>query len=200
MPRMRSLDLLWALRRHGFDFPVIVITAHGSIEAAVEAMQERVYDSLPKPFDAQHLDIVVRKALERRCLVEANCLLRDTLDARTSEILGDSRVIGEAISVARKAAATNSTVLLLGESGTGKEGFAHGIHAANPMPPLSSPASRNGDNYSQVKEPKRAIIRAALVRAAGNQTKAAELVGLQRTYLVKLLREIEIREKTAVTV
>src|SRR5512137_418369 len=66
MPRMGGLELLRALRREGLDFPIIVITAHGSIEAAVEAMKEGAYDFLPKPFDARHLDIVVRKALERR--------------------------------------------------------------------------------------------------------------------------------------
>jgi DNA-binding NtrC family response regulator len=128
MPRMGGLEVLRALRRDGLDIPIIVITAHGSIEAAVEAMKEGAYDFLPKPFDARHLDIVVRKALERRHLVEANRLLRDTLDSRTSEILGESRAIREATAVARKAAAANSTVLLLGESGTGKEVFAHAIH------------------------------------------------------------------------
>lgn len=128
MPRMGGVEVLRTLREDGLDFPVIVITAHGSIEAAVEAMKEGAYDFLPKPFDARHLDIVVRKALERRHLVEANRLLRDTLDAHTSDILGESRAIREAIAVARRAAAVNSTVLLLGESGTGKEVFAHGIH------------------------------------------------------------------------
>jgi DNA-binding NtrC family response regulator len=128
MPRMGGLEVMRTLRRDGLDFPIIVITAHGSIEAAVEAMKEGAYDFLPKPFDAGHLDIVVRKALERRRLVESNRLLQDTLDSHTSEILGDSQPIREAVAVARKAAAANSTVLLLGESGTGKEVFAHAVH------------------------------------------------------------------------
>ena len=128
MPRMGGLEVLRSLRRDAFDFPVIVITAHGSIEAAVEAMKEGAYDFLPKPFDTQHLGIVVRKALERGRLVESNRLLRDVLEAHASEILGDSRAIREAIAVAQKAAAANSTVLLLGESGTGKEVFAQAIH------------------------------------------------------------------------
>jgi len=128
MPRMGGLEVLRTLRHDGLDFPIIVITAHGSIEAAVEAMKEGAYDFLPKPFDAQHLDIVVRKALERRRLVEANRLLQDTLDSHTSDILGDSQAIRHAVGVARKAAAASSTVLLLGESGTGKEVFAHAVH------------------------------------------------------------------------
>jgi DNA-binding NtrC family response regulator len=128
MPRMGGIEVLRALRRNAVDLPVIVITAHGSVEAAVEAMREGAYDFLPKPFDPHHLEIVVKKALEHRGLVQANRLLRDTLDARTSEILGGSPAIRQAIEVARKAAAAVSTVLLLGESGTGKEVFAHAIH------------------------------------------------------------------------
>jgi len=128
MPRMGGMEVLRALRRDALDLPVIVITAHGSVEAAVEAMREGAYDFLPKPFDPHHLEIVVRKALEHRGLVQTNRLLRDSLDARTSEILGDSPAIRQAIEVARKAAAAVSTVLLLGESGTGKEVFAHAIH------------------------------------------------------------------------
>jgi DNA-binding NtrC family response regulator len=132
MPRMGGIDLLRALRREGIDLPTIVITAHGSIETAVEAMKEGAYDFLPKPFDPKHLEIVVRKALERRQLVESNRLLRDTLAARIPDITGDCPIIRRAVETARKVAVTNSTVLLLGESGTGKEVFAHAIHRWSP--------------------------------------------------------------------
>ena len=128
MPRMGGMELLRTLRRDAVDLPVIVITAHGSIEAAVEAMREGAYDFLPKPLDPHHLEIVVRKALERRQLVQANRLLQASLDARIPQILGDSPTIRQAAELARKAAGSNSTVLLLGESGTGKEVFAHAIH------------------------------------------------------------------------
>jgi DNA-binding NtrC family response regulator len=132
MPRMGGMELLRVLRRDGIDLPTIVITAHGSIETAVEAMKEGAYDFLPKPFDPKHLEIVVRKALERRQLVESNQLLRETLAGRVPDILGESPAIRGAIDVARKVAPTNSTVLLLGESGTGKEVFAHAIHRWSP--------------------------------------------------------------------
>jgi len=132
MPRMGGMELLQALRRAEIDLPTIVITAHGSIETAVEAMKEGAYDFLLKPFDPKHLELVVRKALERRQLVESNRLLRDTLAARTPDILGESPPMCRAVEVARRAAATNSTVLLLGESGTGKEVFAHAIHRWSP--------------------------------------------------------------------
>jgi DNA-binding NtrC family response regulator len=128
MPRMGGMEVLRVLRRDGIDLPTIVITAHGSIETAVEAMKEGAYDFLLKPFDPNHLEIVVRKALERRQLVETNRLLRDTLAARTPDILGESPAIRQAVDTAKKAAASNSTVLLLGESGTGKEVFANAIH------------------------------------------------------------------------
>jgi DNA-binding NtrC family response regulator len=128
MPRMGGLELLRELRQSGIDVPAIVITAHGSIETAVEAMKEGAYDFLLKPFDPHHLEIVVRKTLERRRLLEANQLLRDTLAARTPDILGESGAIRRAVDVAKKAAMSNATVLLLGESGTGKEVFANAIH------------------------------------------------------------------------
>jgi DNA-binding NtrC family response regulator len=128
MPRMGGLELLRELRRGGIDVPTIVITAHGSIETAVEAMKEGAYDFLLKPFDPDHLQIVVRKTLERRHLLDANRLLRETLAARTPDILGESPAIRRAIETAKKAAVSNATILLLGESGTGKEVFAHAIH------------------------------------------------------------------------
>ncbi|HWU39547.1 MAG TPA: sigma-54 dependent transcriptional regulator, partial [Candidatus Acidoferrum sp.] len=128
MPRMGGMELLRSLRRDGYDLPTIVITAHGSIEAAVEAMKEGAYDFLPKPFDPKHLEIVVRKALERRQLVESNRLLRDTLASRMPDVIGESPSICRAMEMVRKVAPTNSTVLLLGESGTGKDVLAHAIH------------------------------------------------------------------------
>ena len=128
MPRMGGMELLRTLRKEAADFPIIVITGHGSIETAVEAMKEGAYDFLPKPFDPQHFAIVVRKALERAQLVEANRLFRETLETRAPTILGESLAIRQAADLARRAAASTATVLLLGESGTGKEVFAHAIH------------------------------------------------------------------------
>ena len=128
MPRMGGLELLRELRRVGIDVPTIVVTAHGSIETAVEAMKDGAYDFLLKPFDPDHLEIVVRKTLERRQLLDANRLLRETLAARAPDILGESAAIRRAVDTAKKAAASNATILLLGESGTGKEVFAHAIH------------------------------------------------------------------------
>ncbi len=128
MPRMSGMELLRRVRREGIESPVIVITAYGSIELAVEAMKEGAYDFLPKPFDPKHLEIVVRKALEREGLKREIEILTEDADKRYRLVVGKSATMNEAVDTARKAAASKSTVLLLGESGTGKEIFARAIH------------------------------------------------------------------------
>jgi DNA-binding NtrC family response regulator len=128
MPEMGGLELLRTLQCDGIDLPTIVITGHGSIEAAVDAIKGGASDFILKPIDGQHLEIAVRRSLERRQLLDANQFLRDALAERAPSILGESSPIRVAIETAQKAAATNATVLLLGESGTGKEVFAHAIH------------------------------------------------------------------------
>ena len=128
LPDMNGLQVLREIRRRREDVPVVMITAYGTIERAVQAMKEGAYDFIPKPFDPQHLEIVIQKALEREYLIESNRLLRETLSAGAPEIIGESPPMLRAVDIARKVAPTNSTVLLLGESGTGKEVFAHAIH------------------------------------------------------------------------
>jgi DNA-binding NtrC family response regulator len=128
MPKMGGIEVLRALRTEGIDVPTIVITAHGSIETAVEAMKEGAYDFITKPVDGAHFDIVVRKALERQGLKRGLELLTEETDNRYRLIVGRSRKMTEAVDTARKAAASSATVLLLGESGTGKEVFARAIH------------------------------------------------------------------------
>ena len=128
MPRMGGIEVLRTMRKEGIDVPTIVITAHGSIEAAVEAMKEGAYDFITKPIDANHFDIVIRKALERAGLKREVELFSEEADKRYRLIIGKSEKMKAAVETARKAANSNATVLLLGESGTGKEMFAHAIH------------------------------------------------------------------------
>jgi DNA-binding NtrC family response regulator len=132
MPQMDGMEVLRALNRDGVDVPTIVITAHGTIDTAVEAMKEGAVDFILKPFDPQYLEIAVRRALERRQLLDSNRLFRDALAARSANILGEGPLIRAAVQTAQKASGTNTTVLLLGESGTGKEVFAHTIHQWSP--------------------------------------------------------------------
>ena len=128
MPKMGGIEVLRYLRSVGTAFPVVVITAHGSIESAVAAMKEGAYDFITKPLDAHHFDIVVRKALESEALKRSWELLAAETDNRHRLIVGRSKTMADAVDMARKAAASNATVLLLGESGTGKEIFARAIH------------------------------------------------------------------------
>jgi DNA-binding NtrC family response regulator len=128
MPKMGGIDVLRALRKEAINVPVIVITAHGSVDTAVEAMKEGACDFITKPIDANHFDIVVRKALEREGLKRELELFSEDADKRYRLVIGQSAKMKEAVETARKAAASKATVLLLGESGTGKEIFARAIH------------------------------------------------------------------------
>src|SRR5499425_1413474 len=129
MPKMGGIEVLRAVRKEGIDVPTIVITAHGSIETAVEAMKEGAHDFITKPVDGNHFDIVVRKALERERLKRELELFSEDADKRYRLVIGKSAKMTEAAETAKKAATSKATVLLLGESGTGKEVFARAIHS-----------------------------------------------------------------------
>jgi DNA-binding NtrC family response regulator len=128
MPKMGGIEVLRALRKEEINLPVIVITAHGSIETAVEAMREGAYDFITKPVDANHFDIVVRKLLEREGLKRELELFSEDADKRYRLVVGKSDKMNGTVETAKKAATSKATVLLLGESGTGKEIFARAIH------------------------------------------------------------------------
>jgi DNA-binding NtrC family response regulator len=128
MPKVGGIEVLRALRKEEINVPVIVITAHGSIETAVEAMKEGAYDFITKPVDANHFDIVVRKVLEREGLKRELELFSEDAGKRYRLVVGKSDIMNGAVETAKKAATSKATVLLLGESGTGKEIFARAIH------------------------------------------------------------------------
>src|SRR5512146_310492 len=114
------------------DLPVIVMAAHGSIEAAVEAMKDGAYDFLTKPLDKDHLLIVIGKALERDSLKRQVACLKSEVDSRYASIVGTSPKIRTVLEAAQRAAKSDASVLLLGESGTGKELLARSIHQWSP--------------------------------------------------------------------
>jgi DNA-binding NtrC family response regulator len=128
MPGMRGIDVLKEIRKREKDFPVVMITAYGSIDLAVEAMKEGAYDFIPKPFKGGHVAVVVDKAIERQRLRREKAVLSEEVDKRYRLVAGTSAKLNAAIGAAKKAAASKSTILLLGESGTGKELFARAIH------------------------------------------------------------------------
>ena len=128
MPVKNGLEVLKELRQRGRDTTAIMITAYGTIERAVQAMREGAFDFVTKPFDLDHIAIVVEKALERERLKRGLERFTEEAGQRYRLIGGESPKMKLAMETARKAAASKSTVLLLGESGTGKEVFARAIH------------------------------------------------------------------------
>ncbi|MGH7260760.1 MAG: sigma-54-dependent transcriptional regulator [Nitrospiraceae bacterium] len=135
MPKLSGLDVLKRMaqsRPTGHDMPVIVMTAHGTITAAVQAMKQGAHDFLTKPFDVDHLAIVVQKALERASLARQVECLRTEIESRYATIVGQSPTMRATIELAKRAANSDAGVLLLGESGTGKELFARSLHQWSP--------------------------------------------------------------------
>ncbi|HEY7316068.1 MAG TPA: sigma-54 dependent transcriptional regulator [Candidatus Binatia bacterium] len=128
MPDMNGIDMLREIKRREHDVTVVMITAYGTIERAVAAMKEGAYDFIAKPFEPDHVALIVAKALERETLKRGIEILAEQVEDRHRMIVGQSAAINRAVETAKKTAASRSTVLLLGESGTGKEIFARAIH------------------------------------------------------------------------
>ncbi len=130
MPGMGGIDLLRALRTVSPDTEVIVMSAFGTIEIAVEAMREGAYDFITKPIKRAQVLKAARRALEKQALLAENRSLRAQLAEVTMghEIVGSSEALRRAQSLIRQSAPTEATVLLQGESGTGKELFARTLH------------------------------------------------------------------------
>jgi DNA-binding NtrC family response regulator len=128
MPVMTGLDVLKELRKRGNHIPVVMMTAYGTIDRAVQAMREGAYDFVTRPFEPDHIALVVQKALERERLKRGIEILSEEVGQRYRLIVGESPKMNEAVDLAKKAASSKATVLLLGESGTGKEIFARAIH------------------------------------------------------------------------
>src|SRR6266849_54923 len=130
MPNGTGLDVLRAARAADGDVPVIVMTAYGSIDEAVQAMKDGAHDFLQKPVDSNHLLLLVGRALEQARLRTENLLLREEWSKRYGfpRIIGESEAIKKTVAETQRVAQTEATVLLLGESGTGKELFARAIH------------------------------------------------------------------------
>ena len=134
MPGADGITVLRQVRESDPDCPVIVMTAFGTIENAVEAMRLGAFDFVQKPVDVDHLLILLRRCREHRELRYENLLLKEEFQRRyrLPAIVGDSPNIVEVSNAIQRVAPTDSTVLLQGESGTGKELFARAIHRLSP--------------------------------------------------------------------
>ena len=131
MPRMGGLDLLSALKAKQHPATVIVMSAYGNVDLAIEAMKAGAYDYVGKPFKPDEIVLALRKAEEREALRRENRALKEQIhkDSQFESILAKSREVLEIVRTIAKIADFKTTVLVTGESGTGKELVARAIHA-----------------------------------------------------------------------
>jgi len=130
LPGMNGLEFLQAIKRQNAALPVVVMTAFGSVETAVEAMKAGASDYVLKPFSLTEMRLVIRKELDVRNLREENRSLREALGKRYSHpnVVARSPKMQEVLATVERVAPTNSTVLLGGESGVGKDLIARAVH------------------------------------------------------------------------
>lgn len=134
MPGMNGMELLDESKRLKQELPVIIMTAYGTIEMAVEAMKKHAYDYITKPFQNEQLKLTVKKALENYRLIKENRLLSEALSDRFryGNMVGKSKVMLKVYDMIEKVAQSRASVLITGPSGTGKELIAKAIHYGGP--------------------------------------------------------------------
>src|SRR5512140_2053307 len=129
MPQTSGMDLLRAAKTIAPETEVVLMTAYGTVETAVEAMKEGAYDFVTKPLKRAHVVRIVRNALEKQSLLVENRSLKAQLaEKRRRQIIGTSLAWRRTMDIVMQAAPSEATVLLLGESGTGKELLARAVH------------------------------------------------------------------------
>ncbi len=134
MPVMDGIELLEKIKTINPHLPVMMMTAYGTVEKAVEAMQKGAYNYILKPFDNEGLIIFVKKAIDMYQVIKENLRLRDVVETRYNfgNIVGKSKRMQEVFELVKKMAPSSATVLIEGESGTGKELVAKSIHFNSP--------------------------------------------------------------------
>jgi DNA-binding NtrC family response regulator len=130
LPAGDGFGVLRAAKDFDPDLPVVVMTAFGGIQDAVQAMKAGAMDFLAKPIDPDHLLLIVERALSRRRMAAEHVLLKEELAARNGapRIIGEDPALKKVVAALQRAAGSDATVLLQGESGTGKELFARALH------------------------------------------------------------------------
>jgi DNA-binding NtrC family response regulator len=134
MPALSGGELLKQISSRYPSIPVIVLTGHGTVEDAVDAMRNGAYDFITKPVNLEHLSLLVKRALERKELARRNdeLMLEIENQKRVSSIVGRSPAIQRIFELVRKVAPTKASVLITGESGVGKELVADALHNLSP--------------------------------------------------------------------
>ncbi|MFT9493442.1 sigma-54-dependent transcriptional regulator [Anaerosolibacter sp.] len=129
MPKMDGMEALREIKKYNDNMPVIMITAHGTMESAIEAMKIGAIDYISKPFDIEELKVVIKKALNIGSMQEQIEFLTEELNKHTGKvIIGENEKIKNIMLIVNRIANTSATVLITGESGTGKELIANAIH------------------------------------------------------------------------
>ena len=205
MPGMSGQELLRAVRAVSPEAEVVLMTAYGTVEAAVAAMKDGAYDFLTKPLKRHAVLKSVAQALEKRRLVQENKQLRARLaqSASASPIIGQSPALRSTLDLVRQAAPSSATVLLLGESGTGKELFARALHehsgrAQAPFVPINCAAIPESILESELFGYERGAFTGAVQRKEGRFERANggtlfldEVGELTLAVQVKLLRVLQ---------
>jgi DNA-binding NtrC family response regulator len=134
MPGMDGLQVLEQAKKLQPELAVVIMTAYATVDTAVAAMKLGAYDYLMKPFDPEELSLMMQKIVAQQGLVRENALLRQALEQRYGfrDLYSKSPAMQAVFELARSAAKSNSTILILGESGTGKEVLARAVHAESP--------------------------------------------------------------------
>lgn len=209
MPGMDGMQVLREVKRINQEIDVVIITAYGTIETAVEAMKAGALDYVTKPVDFEELTLLLERVQERRVLIRENELLRQELRAKgvtTDQIVYRSAVMEGIVNLVSRVAPSKATVLLQGESGTGKELFARLIHQISPRssrPLLIVNCGALHENFleSELFGHERGAFTGAVTRRIGRVEEADggtlfldEVGDLPPSIQVKLLRFLQDRE------
>ena len=212
MPGKTGIEMVCELRERLPETPVVLMTAFGSIDSAVESMRAGAFDYITKPFEPDAVVLTIERALERRALEEENRRLRRALDQTSSfgDLIGESPAMREIFALIRKVANSSSSVLVTGESGTGKEVVARTIHysgnrADQPFVPINCTAIPEGLLESELFGHVRGAFTGAHATKQGLFQKADggtlfldEIGDMSLALQGKLLRVLQDREVRAV--
>ncbi len=204
MPGLSGLDLLKAIKAVAPETEVILMTAYGTVETAVEAMRAGAYDFVEKPLKRMQILKTVSKAMEKAGLVAENRTLREEISQlRKREIIGNSPALRQVLEVAAQAAPSVATVLILGESGTGKELLARYVHtksqrASGPFVGVNCAAIPESILEAELFGHERGAFTGAVAKREGRFAQAArgtlfldEIGELSASVQVKLLRVLQ---------
>jgi DNA-binding NtrC family response regulator len=208
MPEMDGLQLLEELKAYEPSLPIIVMTAYGTIENAVQALRFGAYDYIAKPFETDEIKLTVAKALERERLLAENRYLHAELEGRYdfSGIVGGSPAMQQVYEMASSVAVSNANVMITGESGTGKELLARSIHYSSlrkekPFVVLNCAALSEGVLESELFGHEKGAFSGALDTRKGRFERADqgtlfidEVAEMSMAAQVKLLRVIQEHE------